>query len=106
MAWEGNVRESQESISQWIEETFGPVGSNARVAARANEEMAELLRTVTIQDDHPEIAEELADLVIVLYRLATRVGADLHSEIDRKMGVNRARKWVTDGSGCGYHSSD
>lgn len=97
------MRENQQTISQWIEETFGPAGSNARVVARANEEMAELLRNVTIQDDHPAMAEEIADVFIVLYRVATRLGVDVHEAIDRKMAVNRARKWALDGSGCGYH---
>lgn len=96
-------QEDQASITQWIEETFGPAGSNARVVARANEEMAEVLKSVTIDDCHPSLAEEMADVVIVLYRVATRLGVDLHGEIDKKMAVNRARKWALDGSGCGYH---
>jgi hypothetical protein len=37
------VIEDQESISAWADQTFGPASSNARVAARANEVMAELL---------------------------------------------------------------
>ena len=98
------AEENQKSISDWIEQTFGPVGSNARVVARANEEMAELIRSVTIDDNHPDLAEEMADVVIVLYRAATRLGVDLHQEIDRKMAVNRGRKWQLDGSGCGYHT--
>lgn len=96
-------RENQQTISQWIEETFGAAGSNARVVARANEEMAEMLRDVTADDSHPNLAEEMADVVIVLYRIATRLGVDLHDEIDKKMLINRARKWTLDGTGCGYH---
>jgi hypothetical protein len=96
-------REDQASISRWIEETFGPAGTNARVVARANEEMAEMLRSVTSDDNHPELAEEIADVFIVLYRVASRLGVDVHAEIDRKMAVNRARKWALDGTGCGYH---
>lgn len=97
------MKEDQKSISEWIEATFGPAGSNARVVARANEEMAELLRDVTIDDAHPNIPDEIADVFIVLYRVATRMGVDVHAEIDRKMTINRARKWALDGSGCGYH---
>lgn len=98
--------ETQQTINEWIEETFGPAGSNARVVARANEEMAEMLRDVTTQDDHPNLVEEMADVVIVLYRIAARLGVDLHEEIDKKMAVNRARRWSLDGSGCGYHVKD
>ena len=70
------MRETQVSISQWATDTFGPASSNARVCARANEEMAELLRALT--SDQPEKAvEEAADVVIVLYRLAERLGRAL-----------------------------
>lgn len=95
--------ETQAKISEWCEATFGPSSSNARVAARANEEMAELLRALTVDDKHPKAAEEIADVVIILSRLATRLGADLQAEVDRKMAVNRARVWKLDGSGHGYH---
>lgn len=95
--------ETQDSISVWANETFGPSGSNIRVAARANEEMAELLRALSVDDHHPKAAEEMADVVIVLYRLAWRLGVDLHFEIDRKMTLNRKREWKQDGSGHGYH---
>lgn len=97
------VHETQGTISRWAEETFGPSGSNARAIARANREMAELLEHVTGDDRHPEAAEEIADIVIVLSRVMTRLGADLQGEIDRKMATNRARKWRLDGTGHGYH---
>lgn len=96
-------KENQASITEWIENTFGPAGSNARVVARANEEMSELLRDVTTDDNHPNMSDEIADIFIVLYRVATRLGVDVHTEIDRKMAINRDRKWNLDGSGCGYH---
>lgn len=95
--------ETQESIGKWADETFGPSGSNARVAARANEEMAELIRVLTSDDNHPKAPEELADVVIVLNRLAFRLGINLQEEINKKMERNRSRKWETDGTGHGYH---
>lgn len=95
--------ETQATISTWADDTFGPSGSNARGAARANEEMAELLGILTVDDASPKAAAEIADVLIVLYRLATRLGVDLHAEVDRKMAVNRAREWKRDGSGHGYH---
>lgn len=101
----GGMRESQATISEWADATFGPAGSNARVAARANEEMAELLRVLTIDDDHPKAGEEVADVVIVLCRLASRLGVDLGAEVDRKMAINRGRVWDLDGTGHGYHVS-
>lgn len=97
------MTETQKTIVAWCEETFGPATSSVRIAARANEEMAELIRAVATDDRHPKAAEEIADVFIILYRLAERLGVDLHGEIDRKMAVNRARAWRLDGSGHGYH---
>ena len=38
-----------------------------------------------------------------LYQIAHEHGVDLQAEIDRKMTINRARRWKLDGSGCGQH---
>lgn len=99
--------ETQESISLWASETFGESGSNLRVAIRANEEMAELLRCLSVDDNNPKAAEELADVAIVLARLAVRLKADVvdvyGDEVNRKMAINRQRVWKRDGSGHGYH---
>lgn len=97
------MTETQRSISRWAEKTFGSSGSNASVAARANKEMAELLRALTANDKSHDAASEIADVVIVLYRLATRLGVNVQKEIDRKMLTNRLRVWKRDGSGHGYH---
>lgn len=98
--------ENTETISRWAEATFGTAGSNARCVARANEEMAELLTKVTTFADgeaDEATALECADVVIVLHRVAYRCGFDLYAMVDRKMAVNRRRKWKIDGSGHGYH---
>jgi hypothetical protein len=47
------VIEDQESSGAWVDQTFGPASSNARVAARANEGMAELLRALIADDTMP-----------------------------------------------------
>jgi hypothetical protein len=95
--------ETQKSISDWAVQTFGPTGSNLRVAIRANEEMAELLTILARNDNDLRAAEEAADLFIVLCRLFERLGVDFWAEIERKMKINRARSWTPDGSGCGQH---
>ncbi len=100
------MSEDQYSVSRWADETFGPASSNARVAARANEEMAELIRALTVDDNHPQAGEEIADIVIILYRLATRLNSDVSAEIERKMMINRGRKWKLSHDGHGYHVRD
>ncbi len=76
------MRETCASISQWSEDTFGPVTSNYVIAARANEEMAELLRALSKTDlsaiaDVNSVADEAADVLIVLCRLAMQIDEDL-----------------------------
>ena len=100
------MMETQASIVAWADETFGPVSSNMRVATRATEEMAELLRALAVDDNHPKASEEVADIVIVLCRLCSRLGFDLLDAVDHKMAINRARVWKLDGSGHGYHVRD
>lgn len=97
------MSETQTTISTWATETFGDAGSNFLVAARANVEMAELLRGLGANDNDPKALEECADVLIVLFRLADRMGGDLLAEVNRKMAINRKRQWVLRGDGTGDH---
>jgi len=98
------VTETGCTIATWAAETFGAAGSDARVAARANEEMAELIRAATAGLTGDTIVDECADVVIVLARLCFRQnGVDIFDAVDHKMQVNRARRWAKDGTGHGYH---
>jgi NTP pyrophosphatase (non-canonical NTP hydrolase) len=94
--------ENQKTIAAWRVETFGTFPSPMRMAARANEEMAELIRALS-SDDETKAVEEVADVLIILYGVAERLGFDLHTEVDRKMVINRARRWTVDASGHGCH---
>ncbi|MEE9159964.1 MAG: nucleotide pyrophosphohydrolase [Gammaproteobacteria bacterium] len=101
------MTETQQSIAQWANNAFGPAARVERIAARANEEMAELLRAATVEPCELEaVAMEAADVVIVLYRLAHVCGFDLNDLINHKMTINRAREWKLDGTGHGYHVRD
>jgi NTP pyrophosphatase (non-canonical NTP hydrolase) len=95
--------ETEATIVAWADETFGPTSSNIRVAARANEEMAELLRALSADDNHPKAAAEIADVVIVLMRCARNLGTTVDAEVQRKMAINRGRIWNKDSTGHGYH---
>lgn len=97
------MTETEASVAAWADETFGPTTSNMRIAARANEEMAELLRALSVDDNHPKAAEEIADIVIVLTRLARNLRTSIRSEIEHKMEINRLRTWKKDNTGHGYH---
>jgi NTP pyrophosphatase (non-canonical NTP hydrolase) len=95
--------ENEQSIVEWADQTFGQATSNIRVACRVNEEMSELLRALSTDDTHPRAAEEIADIVIVLARLARNLGTTIEAEIQRKMLINRKRTWSKDNTGHGYH---
>ena len=97
------MTETQKSMTEWADEMFGPAPSLARIAARANEEMAELIRAVTSDTPTQHIGEEIADVVIILNRLASVAGLNLNNAIDTKMQTNRHREWRRDGTGHGYH---
>jgi Protein of unknown function (DUF550) len=97
--------ETQKSISDWADATFGVPQSNLRIALRMQEEMVELLKRLCVNDADPGAAEEVADIFIVAARLMERLGTDLTAMVDAKMRVNRERRWVLDGTGCGQHTT-
>lgn len=108
--------ETQYSISMWAENTFGQLRNFNAVAIRTNLEMGELLRAAdaldnAVRDGRQEkyaelkaaLAEEGADVIITMMRIFTTLGVDYKNEINKKMLVNRCRKWALDGNGTGQH---
>lgn len=70
--------ETQAGINEWAETTFGQMKDVRHMIARANEEMAELLREITMPVPNLEkIAEECADVAHVLMRVAGWADEDL-----------------------------
>ena len=100
------MSETQATIDEWRLTTFGSGGTTIRAAGRANQEMAELLMNLAEDLAHPKAAQEVADIVICMYGVASRLGVDLHAEVDAKMAVNRARTWRLTGDGHGYHVTE
>lgn len=95
--------ETQQTISQWANETFGEPVTNMSIARRAQKEMAELVTGLLADDRDPAAPVEAADVIIVLMRLFERFGTDWQTEVNKKMAINRARRWVLDGNGHGSH---
>lgn len=86
-------------VTAWAQDTFGDA-TIQRQFERALEEMRELDSALLARLPNSKIAEEAADVVICLYRIIGRLDPDA---IEKKMKVNRARKWKVDGEGCAYH---
>jgi NTP pyrophosphatase (non-canonical NTP hydrolase) len=97
--------ETQQSVSSWAEEIFGPVNDPAALVKRAALELDELLDAVEAQDKD-EIAKEAADIVILLMRLLEQHGLELSQAVDAKMVINRTRQWKSKGDGTGSHIKD
>jgi hypothetical protein len=71
------VAETQQTIDEWARSTFGdaePIG----IAVRANVEAAELLSAVSCKTPDSEIAEEVADVAIILLQATARWGVEVH----------------------------
>lgn len=64
--------ETQHGIAAWSVATFGAAPNDFRVITRANEELAELLRTIGADMPPEAVIEEAADVAIVLANLAER----------------------------------
>jgi NTP pyrophosphatase (non-canonical NTP hydrolase) len=94
--------ETQESIHKWAVNTFGNVIKQSTYAIRMNLEVAELLQKLD-QGKWPAAREECADVFIVLCCVASQLGIDLQDEVNRKMEINRNRKWKLHGDGTAQH---
>lgn len=98
--------ETQQTITQWAADTFGPCTA-ARAVARMLEEIEELRKldqaawpTETYVN---KLKDECADVIITMSRAASLYQFDLQQAVDDKMTVNRMREWALKQDGTGYH---
>lgn len=84
--------ENQRSVAEWSNETFGADISPCRIWLKVYEETNELGSALD-NGFFDEAAEEIADVAIVLFRLAEQIGVDLLDQVNEKMKKNRSRKW-------------
>lgn len=94
--------ETQQTICQWAEDTFGPANNPLDLVTRALQEMKELSEAIE-ENNREEIGKETADVVILLHRLLAQYDLNLAQELERKMIINRSRQWVSNGDGTGKH---
>lgn len=98
-----SLRNKQKSITEWSDQTFGDK-SPLQIATRMNNEVAELLTGLANKPDAIEHhAGECADVLIMLLQVAEKLGVDIEAELDRKMHVNRNRKWAVNAAGKAQH---
>jgi NTP pyrophosphatase (non-canonical NTP hydrolase) len=95
-------KETQASIANWAETTFGPVDNPSVLVERARIELDELLEAVA-EGNTAEVGRETADIIILLLRVLELHGLDFQGELNAKMAINRERKWLPKGNGTGSH---
>jgi len=104
-------KENQRTISDWAHDTFGKCSTYAAFL-RMDKEYKELsdvmdqFLTWTPEQRAKaldQVANECADILITLYRVADVSSFDLHEAVDHKMKINRARKWKVNSDGTGQH---
>lgn len=108
-------QETQETITEWAETTFGP-NHPAVIASRMSVEVAELvsgLSTVAhlpVEDIDPETLQalhlEIGDVEVMLRQVAEKLQVDIDTVVDYKMSVNRNRNWGRTASGHFQHTED
>lgn len=72
-------------VVAWANTTFGP-STPERKVEHLRREVLELVAD-------PENAEEMADCVMILAHLAAGLGIDLAAAVERKLNLNRRRRW-------------
>lgn len=102
--------ETQQTISDWATNTFGYPKSIKIVVDRMIKEVNELEELSNINYTNElmldDMVDECADIYIVLCQVMNTIGYDLHSCVDHKMQINRARKWKLNDDGTGQHIKD
>lgn len=96
--------ETPATIAKWAEDTFGPHTHALAGVNRVQAELNELFAAAgAVPQDHAKITNEVADVLITVYRYAYSMGIDIHEAVAAKMAVNRARLWKRNGDGTGQH---
>lgn len=95
--------ETSATIDAWARVTFGERADMRTSFERTVKEWRELRNRMTIDPLDSKIPEECADVAICLGAVLAERGADLQTEINRKMKINRARRWRLNGDGTGQH---
>lgn len=94
--------ETQKSIHDWALATFGEIKNIETIHERLMQEVEEY-DDIILSGDYTKAVDEMADCLIVLYQVASTLGVDLHEAVNRKMDINRRRKWKLHGDGTAQH---
>ncbi len=92
----------QRRVAEWGEQTF-PDAHDAGIWQHLREEVDEL-RAALMAGDQAEVAQEAADIVMMLFHLAHRGGFSLQRAVEAKFTACQQREWLPpDASGVVRH---
>lgn len=93
---------NQRSIWEWSFRTFGP-SLKIKKVIRANKEMSELMTAIVNDLPDVKIAEEAADVTILMMQICQDCGYDLLELVQEKMDINEKREWKENPDGSHQH---
>ncbi len=91
-------------VGEWATKTF-PGEDSYDVVSHLEGEALEL-SVALLGESKTEIAEELADVILLALVVAHHEGVDVEKAILDKFAVNQARKWAKDDNGFWHHVED
>lgn len=89
------IRELQNLIGTWADEVF-PDRNIQSAALKLYEEIGEMLRNPSSEDEH-------ADIYIMMFDLSRMYNIDIAAAVRRKMARNRLREWQRTETGTLQH---
>lgn len=92
------IRELQNLIGGWADEVF-PDRTMQSAALKLYEEIGEMLRNPSSEDEH-------ADIYIMMFDLSRMYGIDVAAAVRRKMARNRMRSWRKTETGTLQHTGE
>lgn len=92
------IRELQDLIGSWADEVF-PDRNIQSAALKLYEEIGEMLRDPSSEDEH-------ADIYIMMLDLSRMYNIDVAAAVRRKMWRNRLRNWRRTETGTLQHTGD
>lgn len=91
-------------IQTWAKETFGrPKADGIGVFLKVRDEIDELEEELALPIDTDKVGIEIADIIITLCHLSSTWDLDIEALLNRKMEINRSRKWAVNELGSGQH---
>lgn len=96
-----NIDRLAEEIKEWADTAF-PNRTDQSMYLKMYSEMGEMIEAFTPE----EVADEVADVLIMLLDFGKRKGINIEEAVFRKLEINRLRQWGVTHSGTYHHTNE